>query len=58
MVHEVPDQDRFFSEPCTLLKPDGQVLMVEPPLHLSRKAFATTIRAARGAGLASGSAGP
>ena len=51
MVHEVPDRESFFREVASLLKPGGQVLVVEPPFHVSRKAFAETIRLARSAGL-------
>ena len=51
MVHELPDQDAFFSEIATLLKPSGKVLVVEPPLHVSKKAFEKTVRKARNAGL-------
>lgn len=52
MVHEVPDQELFFNEIGSILKPDGQVLIVEPPFHVSRKSFEETIRKARAAGLA------
>ena len=50
MVHEVPDQEGLFDELATLLKPGGQVLVVEPPIHVSRHAFADTIGKARAAG--------
>lgn len=50
VVHEVPDQEEFFNEIGSILKPDGQVLIVEPPFHVSKKAFEETIRTARGAG--------
>jgi ubiquinone/menaquinone biosynthesis C-methylase UbiE len=51
MVHEVPDQEQFYHEIESILKPGGQLFVVEPPLHVSRKAFAETINAARSAGL-------
>jgi ubiquinone/menaquinone biosynthesis C-methylase UbiE len=51
MVHEVPDRVKLFTEIADLLKPNGQVLIVEPPLHVSKKAFDETIETARNAGL-------
>jgi ubiquinone/menaquinone biosynthesis C-methylase UbiE len=50
MVHEVPNQERFFDEIGSIVKPNGQVLVVEPPFHVSEKAFEKTIRTAQGAG--------
>lgn len=52
MVHEVPNVEGFFSEIETILKPNGQVFMVEPPFHVSKKAFENTIKKANDAGLA------
>jgi len=51
MVHELPDSRAFFVEVASLLKPGGQVLIVEPPLHVSRAAFEETLRKAGAAGL-------
>jgi ubiquinone/menaquinone biosynthesis C-methylase UbiE len=40
MVHEVPDQRRFFEEIRSLLKPNGKFLIIEPKyFHVSRKEF-------------------
>jgi hypothetical protein len=50
MVHEVPSQEEFFNEIGTILKPNGQVLIVEPPFRVSKRAFEETIRKARDAG--------
>jgi ubiquinone/menaquinone biosynthesis C-methylase UbiE len=50
MVHEVPDKEHLFSEIRTILKQDGQVLIVEPPFHVSRPAFEETVRIAGDAG--------
>jgi len=50
MVHEVPNPKTFFEEIKSILKPNGQVLIVEPPLRVSRTAFEGTIRKARDAG--------
>jgi ubiquinone/menaquinone biosynthesis C-methylase UbiE len=50
MVHELPDQDRFFNELSSILKTKGQVLIVEPPFHVSKSAFEKTIRKAQNNG--------
>ena len=50
IVHEVPNQGELFQEIGAILKPSGHVLMVEPPFHVSKTAFAETIRIARSAG--------
>jgi ubiquinone/menaquinone biosynthesis C-methylase UbiE len=51
MVHEAPHQDKFFNNIKSILKTSGQMLMVEPPLHVSRKAFGRSINSAKTAGL-------
>lgn len=51
IVHEVPDKAAFFKEIETLLKPGGSALMVEPPIHVSKKNFRRFIDAARQHGL-------
>ena len=50
MVHEVPNLEDFFSEIGAILKPNGQVLVVEPPLHVSKTEFEKTVEIARVAG--------
>jgi ubiquinone/menaquinone biosynthesis C-methylase UbiE len=51
MVHEVPRQEEFFKEIYSILKPNGQYLIVEPKLfHVSKKAFAKTVIKAEAAG--------
>jgi len=50
VVHEMPDQEVFFNEIRSLLKPYGQVLIVEPPIHVSKTAFEKMIGKAREAG--------
>ena len=52
MVHEVPNKEHFFNEIRAILKPNGQVLIVEPPFHVSKSAFEETVRKAREAGFA------
>jgi ubiquinone/menaquinone biosynthesis C-methylase UbiE len=46
MAHEVPDQSEFFKEIASILKPNGQLLIVEPPFHVSKSGFEETIRTA------------
>jgi ubiquinone/menaquinone biosynthesis C-methylase UbiE len=53
MVHELPDKDGFFRQIAGVLKPAGQVLLVEPPFHVSKPAFDITLQKANAAGLAS-----
>lgn len=50
MVHEIPDQERFLNDIKSVLKPIGRVLIVEPPLHTSKKDFEGTIRKAQDTG--------
>jgi ubiquinone/menaquinone biosynthesis C-methylase UbiE len=50
MVHEVTNKQAFFQEIRTILKPNGQILIVEPPFHVSRSAFKETVRIARDVG--------
>lgn len=50
MVHEVTNKEGLFTEIETILKPSGQLLIVEPPIHVSKKTFEDTIRKAIAAG--------
>ena len=50
IVHEVVNKDKLFTEIETILKPNGQLLIVEPPFHVSKKAFEVTIDKAKAAG--------
>lgn len=52
MAHEVPHQEALFSELSSLLNPQGQILVVEPPVHVSKKDFEAMINKAKNAGLA------
>lgn len=53
VLHEVPDQHRWFREAAELLRPNGLLLVVEPrPFHVSKADFQQTILAAGIAGLA------
>ncbi len=51
MVHEVPDKKAFFDELRSVLKTNGQIYMVEPPFHVTKKDFEETIKKANLSGL-------
>jgi FkbM family methyltransferase len=51
VVHEVPNKKKFFNEIVNILKPNGQIFIIEPPFHVSKTAFEETVREAREAGL-------
>ena len=51
MVHEVPDARRLLTEIHSCLKPGGRLLVAEPRLHVSVRAFAETVSVAQDAGL-------
>ena len=50
VLHEIPNQEDFFNEIKSILKPNGQVFIVEPPFHVSKNAFEETIKKAGDAG--------
>ena len=50
MIHEVPDQSRFFREMKLLVKPEGKFLLVEPKVHVTRRMFQETLKRAEEAG--------
>jgi len=50
LVHEVPNKEKFFNEIGTIVRPNGQVLIVEPPFHVSKSAFKEMVKMARDAG--------
>jgi len=51
VVHELPDDARFFREAARALKEGGALLLVEPRGHVSAQAFEATLSAAAAAGL-------
>lgn len=51
MVHETPNPASFLDEIHALLKPAGQLLIVEPILHVPEARFVEVVEAARAAGL-------
>ena len=47
MFHEVPNQKKLLEEIKSILKPNGNILIVEPKLfHVSKQAFEKTIKKA------------
>jgi ubiquinone/menaquinone biosynthesis C-methylase UbiE len=53
MVHEVPDQWRFFQQTHELLRSGARMLLVEPMGHVVKAAFAQTLTASEAAGFRS-----
>jgi ubiquinone/menaquinone biosynthesis C-methylase UbiE len=51
VVHELREPAAFFAEVAAALKAGGTVLVAEPPLHVSRAAFETSLATAERAGL-------
>ncbi len=43
MIHEVIDQEKLFEELKSILKPNGKIYIIEPKIHVSKKAFAAMI---------------
>ena len=50
MIHEISDQEAFLKELRSLLNPNGQVFIMEPPFHVSKAAFEETMRKAQAIG--------
>jgi hypothetical protein len=50
MLHEVPDKSRMLGEIFACLKPNGQMLLAEPPIHVSGKTFDKEVTLAQNAG--------
>ena len=50
VMHEVPDQARLLAEFAAAAAPGAQVLVVEPPFHVSTRAFRETLRQAQASG--------
>jgi ubiquinone/menaquinone biosynthesis C-methylase UbiE len=50
MLHEVPDPRRLLSEIHACLAPAGKLLLAEPPIHVTRRAFTGEVAAAEDAG--------
>ena len=43
MVHEVRNQEKFFEELASILKPNGLILIVEPKIHVTKTEFGTMV---------------
>ena len=50
IVHEISNKENLFKEIETILKPNGQILIAEPPFHVSKAAFEEIIKKAEDAG--------
>ncbi len=50
MVHEVPDQEKFFTEIFNALNPNGRFLLVEPKMHVRDRDFSITLNLAQKTG--------
>jgi len=51
MIHEVPDQQKFFEELRSLLNPGGMILVAEPKFHVTKNSFSAMISRLESAGL-------
>jgi ubiquinone/menaquinone biosynthesis C-methylase UbiE len=51
MVHELQEPAAFLVEVARALRPEGALLVLEPPLHVSRAAFESSFALAQRAGL-------
>jgi ubiquinone/menaquinone biosynthesis C-methylase UbiE len=51
VIHEISNQDEFFKELKSILQPGGEILIVEPPFHVSKADFLESIKKAENAGL-------
>lgn len=50
VVHEIPNKENLFKELKNILSENGQILIVEPMGHVSRRAFESTMEIAKNAG--------
>jgi ubiquinone/menaquinone biosynthesis C-methylase UbiE len=51
VLHELPDTASALAEIRSALKPEGHLLLIEPPGHVSREGFDAQLEVARAAGL-------
>ena len=51
MVHEVPDQNKFFKQLKSLLTAEGQILIAEPKMHVTAEDLNSTVDIAQSCGL-------
>jgi ubiquinone/menaquinone biosynthesis C-methylase UbiE len=50
VLHEIVNQDEFFEELESTMQPNGQVLIVEPPFHVSKADFLQMVQKGENAG--------
>lgn len=50
MLHEVPYQEKTLNEIASILKSNGRLLIAEPYVHVSKRAFERTVKIAQDAG--------
>jgi len=50
MIHEVTDQEKFFTQLFAATKDDGKFLLAEPKLHVSQQQFQNEVLTAKNAG--------
>lgn len=51
MVHEVPDQNKFFKQLKSFLTAQGKILIAEPKMHVTAEGFKRTLDIAQARGL-------
>ncbi len=51
VIHEIPNQDKLFSELKSILKPNGMIFIIEPKFHVSKESFDSMIDKVTGLGL-------
>ncbi len=51
LVHEVPDQGRFFAQVAAALRPGGRLVLLEPRGHVKEADFLASLGRAEAAGL-------
>ncbi|MCG8334599.1 MAG: class I SAM-dependent methyltransferase [Proteobacteria bacterium] len=50
VIHEVPHKNILFEKFNSILKPHGKILIVEPPIHVSRAGFNKSLKIAQNNG--------
>ena len=50
MIHEVPSQENLFEELRSIVKPNGQLFIIEPLIHVSKKSFEEMVGRLKDAG--------
>ena len=51
MVHEVRNQEKFFEELITILKPKGLIFIIEPKIHVSKAMYSEMLDKIKNSGL-------